>query len=98
MLDRQTKHGKEEKVLFPKLMQAGIPMNGGPLGVMLYEHEQGRQLVRNMEQALDDKHFADFALYANRYAHLLEDHIAKEDNVLFAKAEKVLTSEDDEAS
>ena len=90
-------HGKEEKVLFPKLMQAGIPMNGGPLGVMLYEHEQGRLLIRNMDQALEGKHPADFAFYANRYARLLEDHIAKEDNILFPKAEDVLTGEDDEA-
>jgi hemerythrin-like domain-containing protein len=78
-------------------MQAGIPMNGGPLGVMLYEHDKARQLLREMEQALADKHPADFALYANRYAQLLEDHIAREDNILFAKAEDVLTREDDEA-
>jgi hemerythrin-like domain-containing protein len=90
-------HGKEEKVLFPKLMQAGIPMNGGPLGVMFYEHEQGRQFLREMEQALADGQPAEFALSANRYAQLLEDHMAKEDNILFAKAEDVLTSEDDEA-
>jgi hemerythrin-like domain-containing protein len=80
-------HGKEEKVLFPKLMQAGIPMNGCPLGVMLYEHDQARQLIREMEQALKDRHPTDFALCANRYAQLLEDHIAKEDNILFPKAE-----------
>jgi hemerythrin-like domain-containing protein len=46
-------HGKEEKVLFPKLMQAGIPMNGGPLGVMLYEHDQARQLVRSRHSRID---------------------------------------------
>ena len=89
-------HGKEEKVLFPKLMQAGIPVNGGPLGVMLYEHDQGRELIRNMDHALQSKDPDDFAFYANRYARLLADHIAKEDNILFAKAEDVLTNEDDE--
>jgi hemerythrin-like domain-containing protein len=90
-------HSKEEKVLFPKLREAGIPVDGGPLGVMLYEHDKGRQLIRSMEQALDSRRPADFAAYANQYAELLEDHIAKEDNVLFAKAEHVLTNEDDEA-
>jgi hemerythrin-like domain-containing protein len=90
-------HGKEEKVLFPKLMQAGIPMDGGPLPVMLYEHDQGRQLIRNMEQAMDTNEASDFAFYANRYARLLEDHMAKEDNILFVKAEDVLTDEDDAA-
>jgi hemerythrin-like domain-containing protein len=90
-------HSKEEKVLFPKLMQAGIAIDGGPLGVMLYEHERARQLISEMEQALEEKHPADFELCANRYAQLLEDHIAKEDNILFAKAEDVLTNEDDAA-
>ncbi len=90
-------HGKEEKALFPKLMQAGMAVEGGPLGVMLYEHDRGRELVRNMAQALDDAHADDFELYAGRYAQLLEDHIAKEDNILFVKAEDILSAEDDEA-
>jgi hemerythrin-like domain-containing protein len=65
---------------------------------MLYEHDQARQLIREMEQALEDRHPTEFALRANRYAQLLEeDHIAKEDNILFPKAEDVLTNEDDEA-
>ena len=64
---------------------------------MLYEHDQARQLIRGMEQALEDRHPAEFALRANRYAQLLEDHIAKEDNILFPKAEDFLTNEDDEA-
>jgi len=42
-------HGKEEQVLFPKLMQAGITIHGRTLGVMLQEHEQGRDLIRGME-------------------------------------------------
>jgi hypothetical protein len=59
--------------------------------------DQARQLIREMEQALEDRYPAEFALRANRYAQLLEDHIAKEDNILFPKAEDVLTNEDDEA-
>lgn len=89
-------HGKEEKILFPKLSELGIPVEGGPLGVMVHEHEEGRLLIRNMERALDEKHPSDFALFAGRYIQLLRDHIAKEDNILFAKAEDVLTADDDE--
>jgi hemerythrin-like domain-containing protein len=81
----------------PKLMQAGMAVEGGPLGVMLYEHDRGRELVGNMAQALDDARGNEFELYTNRYAQLLEDHIAKEDNVLFVKAEDSLSAEDDEA-
>ena len=90
-------HGKEERVLFPKLTDAGMPTAGGPLGVILDEHEQGRELIRAMERALATGSAADFAHHANRYAQLLEQHIAKEDNILFPKAGDVLTHEDDEA-
>lgn len=89
-------HGKEEKVLFSRLSELGIPVEDGPLGVMTHEHDEGRLLLRSMEQALDEKHPSDFALYANRYVRLLQDHIAKEDNILFAKAEDVLSIDDDE--
>ena len=41
-------HGKEEKFLFPALQKAGIPREGGPIGVMLTEHETGRKYVRQM--------------------------------------------------
>jgi hemerythrin-like domain-containing protein len=89
-------HGKEEKVLFPKLSELGIPVEDGPLGVMVREHDEGRLLLRSMEQALAEKHPSDFALYADHYVRLLQEHIAKEDNVLFAKADEVLSIDDDE--
>jgi len=38
-------HGKEEKLLFPALEVEGVAREGGPIGVMLSEHEQGRKLV-----------------------------------------------------
>jgi len=90
-------HGKEERVLFPSLAKAGIPVDGGPIGVMLHEHDEGRMLVRGMQQALDGVKPSDFALYAARYIELLEAHIMKEDNILFPRAEDFLTFEDDEA-
>lgn len=44
-------HDKEEQVLFPLLEERGIIRNGGPIGVMLREHELGRACVRRMAQA-----------------------------------------------
>jgi len=38
-------HGKEEELLFPALVKAGIP-HDGPIAVMLFEHEMGRKYVR----------------------------------------------------
>ncbi len=88
-------HGKEENLLFPMLNRAGMPIQSGPLGIMLFEHEEGRKFVRNMNDALAAGRADDFALNANRYRHLLEDHIAKEDNVLYVMADGYLTAEDD---
>jgi hemerythrin-like domain-containing protein len=35
-------HGKEEGILFPAMIAVGIPDRGGPIGVMMAEHIQGR--------------------------------------------------------
>jgi hemerythrin-like domain-containing protein len=44
----QCHHAKEEDVFFPVLKQRGIPEQGGPIGVMLYEHGLGRDCVGRM--------------------------------------------------
>ena len=49
----QCHHGKEEELLFPLLEQKGIPRTGGPIGVTLHEHEEGRALVRQMGDAVE---------------------------------------------
>ena len=78
--------------MFPALVKAGIPEKGGPIGVMLSEHVQGRELIKEMEAAVSgtvDRH--KFSHSAKEYSSLLEAHIQKENNVLFPAAEKVLT-------
>lgn len=93
-------HAKEEQSLFPALVERGIPREGGPVGVMLSEHDQGRKLQRQMREALprlgsDAGARSRFAQAVGDYAPLLRQHIMKEDNVLFRMAERVLTPEDD---
>src|SRR3990167_2160921 len=44
-------HAKEEKSLFPALVKAGVPSEGGPVGVVLAEPEQGRALARGLGAA-----------------------------------------------
>lgn len=34
----ESRHQKEEEILFPALGKKGIPKQGGPIGIMLYEH------------------------------------------------------------
>ena len=93
----QCHHAKEEDVFFPVLKQRGIPEQGGPLGVMLYEHGLGRDCVGRMREAsqaqpFDARTFADAAML---YLPLLRQHIFKENNVLFRMAEQVMSEADD---
>lgn len=92
-------HGKEEELLFPALEAVGIRKEGGPIGVMLAEHEQGRQYVRGMKAGLAEYRAgaagagAGFVREARGYIGLLDQHIQKEDNVLFVMAERQLSKE-----
>jgi hemerythrin-like domain-containing protein len=82
-------HAKEETYLFPALGQAGVPAAGGPVGVMLEEHTEGRALI----QAMGHRHVDRRVEAARRYVHLLRDHIDKENGVLLPLAEAVLDSQ-----
>jgi len=93
----QCHHAKEEDVFFPVLEQRGIPEQGGPIGVMLYEHEMGRDWMDRMRKASEAQSFDahSFAEAAKEYISLLRQHIFKENNVLFRMAERVMTQADD---
>jgi len=79
-------HAKEETSLFPAMVKAGVPSDGGPIGVMLDEHTRGRSLVRAMEAGEP----AARAAKAREYLALLREHIDKENGVLFPLADAVL--------
>jgi len=95
-------HAKEEGLLFPKLVDKGISKEFGPIGMMLREHEEGRNFVKGMAENLElyksGKKEALEAVYQNMtgYVNLLRDHISKENNILFRMADQVLS--DDEQS
>jgi hemerythrin-like domain-containing protein len=93
-------HSKEEECLFPLLKQRGSPREGGPIGVMLHEHGQGRELIQSMGETACQfaggqkeagLRWADAAL---AYATLLRNHIAKENDVLFMMADQFLSESD----
>ncbi len=92
----QCHHGKEEDLLFPVLEARGIPREGGPIGVMLHEHEQGRVLVRQMMEHLEQARGGDTAAgttviqASQAFIELLRNHIAKENNILFMMADRVV--------
>jgi hemerythrin-like domain-containing protein len=87
-------HGKEEGILFPEMEQAGIVREGGPLGVMLSEHVQGRELIAAMESALQSADGSAFSKAARDYIRLLDTHIWKENEVLFPMAENAINAGD----
>lgn len=45
-------HAKEERNLFQLMAERGVPREGGPLGVVLHEHEQGRHHIETMGRVL----------------------------------------------
>ena len=90
-------HGKEEDLLFPRLQEKGMPRAGGPIGVMLAEHDQGRALVKQMAEAAEayqagkTEAASRWVAAAQGYGELLRGHIDKENTVLFVMAERMLT-------
>ncbi len=89
-------HKKEESVLFVSMQMHGVPVEGGPLGVMLHEHEQGRHYIRSMRAAAerwaagDQAASAEAAENALNYVALLRQHILKENNILFPMAAQAI--------
>ena len=89
-------HGKEEDILFAAMVEHGFPREGGPIAVMLHEHDQGRGLVRILrdraEQAepWSDADRQEVHAVAEGFAEMLRSHIHKEDSVLYPMAEQHL--------
>jgi hemerythrin-like domain-containing protein len=78
-------HGKEEGYLFPLLQKAGVKNENGPIGVMLKEHTQGRNLIKQMQDSILARSVnnAEFVEAATSYVNLLRMHIEKENKILF---------------
>ncbi len=83
-------------MLFPALARRGVPVEGGPIGMMLQEHTLGRRMLagirENLPAARDGDESAREAVrsFAAQYVDLLRRHIWKEDNVLFRMAQQSL--------
>jgi hemerythrin-like domain-containing protein len=89
-------HHKEEGVLFKMMADNGFPTQGGPIGMMLQEHELGRQYTRAMRAAAekwargDESARQQVVENALGYVALLRQHILKEDNILFPMADRAI--------
>jgi len=83
-------HGKEEANLFPAMEARGLPSEVGPTAVMREEHREGRALIQDMADALSGSDAAAFVTAARGYVGLLRSHIAKEDEIVFPMADRLL--------
>jgi hemerythrin-like domain-containing protein len=89
-------HAKEEDILFTNLGQVGFSPKAGPVAVMLFEHNQGRGFISELERANEkfaagDKNAIPIIIEnARAYSQLLRQHIRKEDMVLYPMAENAL--------
>lgn len=92
-------HAKEERYLFPLLEARGIPASGCPLAVLHHEHEKGRALLMQLDDAtqtfLTTGAGKDgLVLTLRSLVQLYVDHIWKEDYLLLPMANKVLSDGD----
>jgi len=93
-------HGKEETILFPAMQAKGISLKGGPIGVMIHEHDLGRDFIKSLTQSFEAYKLnitaGTLQMFASmlNYVNLLRSHIEKENNILFNMADKVLNEQE----
>ncbi len=91
---------REEQVLF-RMMENYLGVGMGPIAVMEYEHEQAKSLIGQFFEKTDDQN-GDYTVdemkehsgLINNAYYTLVNHFAKEENVLFPMAEKLLSDEE----
>lgn len=87
---------KEERTVFPLLQRAGMPVEGGPLAVMLSEHAQAKALIERLDAAAaayvggDRARFGELREVFTAYATLCKGHFWKENDILYPAAARML--------
>ncbi len=93
-------HGKEEDLLFKRMVEVGFPQDQGPIAVMLADHAEGREHVaalRAIGEASGPLTAAEresFVEHAAAYVPMLRQHILKEDRVLYPMAVRAIPQAD----
>lgn len=86
-------HGKEENLLFPAMKENNIFEEMTLIDILIEEHKVGRNFVKNMAEAIVEKNNEKFVENARGYIDLLDQHIDKENRILFPMANKSLSEE-----
>ena len=85
----------EEEVMFPKIEER-IGMSEGPTEVMRMEHNQIRQIMLQMQEAIKTSNWEQFLGLADSFMILVQQHNAKEEQILYSMADNVLSDIKDE--
>lgn len=92
-------HLKEEDVLFVEMLNYGMSKDNGPIAMMLFEHDKGRQFIKEAKNGIeklksgDNQAFDQIKNNLLAYCQLLTNHIGKENNILYPMAEQILPSD-----
>jgi DUF438 domain-containing protein len=92
---------KEENYLFPLLEKRGVLRHGGPLAVMLAEHEQSRELLKKFAELGnafingDASSLSDLRRAFDEYSTLIKNHYWKENDILYPMGSRVMSTDDD---
>jgi hemerythrin-like domain-containing protein len=93
-------HGKEEALFFPMLVKRGVPLQGCSISDLIQEHVMGRALVGALEEGItcyeQGKSGAQDSLVQTlrKIADLYQNHIRKENSMVFPMADKILIEAD----
>lgn len=85
----------EEQELFPAFENAS-GNTAGPTAVMRHEHQQMRSLFGDMEVALAEQNADDYLGSAETLLILMQQHNAKEEQILYPMSDQVLAGEQGE--
>jgi iron-sulfur cluster repair protein YtfE (RIC family) len=87
----------EEELLFPAF-ESATGMTSGPTEVMRSEHRQMRELLAQMQAALESRDSDAFGGAAETLLILMQQHNMKEENILYPMCDNALGSSDVGAS
>jgi len=82
----------EEETLFPRLEEQA-PMAAGPTRVMRMEHQQMRQMLDEVVDAVQGRKKADLLGILETLHMLTQQHNAKEEAILYPMADDVLSEQ-----
>ena len=93
---------KEERLLFARLRERGLPADTGILAEFYREHQEFHARLRDIEhwvrawRKTDVGDVSELAAHLDGYLKLMRSHVAREEELLFPMADELLTAEDQE--